>query len=112
VAAFIIPTDTGPETQPQVLRATLDGQVFQLFIRYNSRAGMWRMDVQDDAGTTLAAGLSLRNCGIPANGCILGQEGLPAGLLLAQPVTDAATDANLEELGGRVLLTYQQIAAV
>ena len=112
MAAYVIPTDTGPETEPQVLRVTLDGAVFQVYLRYNSRAGMWRLDVQDDAGTTLAAGLSLRNAGIPANGCVLGLEGLPAGLLLAQPVTDAATDANLEELGGRVLLTYQQIEAV
>jgi hypothetical protein len=110
--AYVIPTDTGPETQPQVLRVTLDGAVFQLYLRYNSRAGMWRMDVQDDAGTTLAAGLSMRNAGLPANGCIANLEGLPAGLLLAQPVTDASTDADLEELGGRVLLVYQQIEAV
>lgn len=107
--AYQIATNTGPDTQPQVLRVTLDGAVFQLYVRYNSRAGMWRMDVQDDAGTTLAAGLSLRNAGMPATGCVLGQEGMPEGLLLAVPVTDAGTDANLEELGARVLLMYQQV---
>lgn len=112
MAAYNLPTDTGPNTQPQVLRTTLDGQVFQIYIRYNSRAGMWRMDLQDDAGTTLAAGLSLRNAGIPANGCIINLQGFPAGLLLAVPVTDAKTDANLEELGARVLLMYQQLQAV
>jgi ecotin len=37
VAAYNLPTDTGPNTQPQVLRTTLDGQVFQIYIRYNSR---------------------------------------------------------------------------
>lgn len=108
---YVIPTDTGPETEPQVLRVTLDGQVFQLYIRYNSRAGMWRLDLQDDSGTTLASGLSLRNAGIPANGCVLFLEGLPAGIISAIPLADRTVDANAEELGARVLLMYQSRGA-
>lgn len=108
---YTIPTDTGPETQPQVMRVTLDGSVFQLYIRYNERAGMWRLDVQDDTGVTLAAGLSMRNAGIPANGAVLGLEGLPPGILSAIPLADRTVDAGLEELGARVLLTYQSRGA-
>ena len=110
MATLTIPTATGPETTPQVLRCQLNGIVYQLVLRYNSRAGMWRLDINDDAGTALAAGLSLRNAGLPANLCIWPRATFPAGLLLAVPTADATVDANLEELGGRVLLTYIEAA--
>jgi hypothetical protein len=112
MAAFVIPTLTGPETTPQVLRVTLDGEVYQLAIRYNERAAMWRMDIRNDSGTALASGLSLRNAGLPANLCVFRLDGLPKGLLLASPTTTSTADAGLEELGGRVLLTYQQTEVV
>lgn len=104
---YVIPTETGPDTEPQVLRTTLDGQVFQLSIRYNTRAAMWRMDLLDDSGAALAAGLSLRNAGIPANGALLFQRGYPQGMLAAVPSDTSTEDAGLEELGARVLLTYR-----
>lgn len=110
MATVVIPTDTGPDTTPQVLRLQLDGVTYQLTIRYNSRAGLWRVDIADDNGTALASGLSLRNAGIPANGCIFGRQGFPPGILMALATADPATDANLEELGGRVQLVYIEAA--
>lgn len=105
--SYIIPTETGPDTEPQVLRTTLDGQVFQLVLRYNTRAAMWRVDILDDSGAALAAGLSARNTGCPINGALLFQQGFPLGMLCATPSDTSTADAGLEELGGRVLLTYR-----
>ena len=110
MATLTIPTEAGPETTPQVLRCQLDGVTYQLGLRYNSRAGMWRLDISDEAGNALAAGLSLRNAGVPANLCIWPRENFPAGLLMALATATPTVDANLEELGGRVLLTYVEAA--
>ena len=109
--ALLIPTNTGPDTTPQVVRVILDGTAWQIGLRFNGRAGMWRCDIANDSGTVLAAGLSLRNAGIPANGCIFGRAGFPPGLLLALASADPATDANAEELGARVLLAYAAATA-
>lgn len=106
MALYDVPTQTGPEAEPQVISATLDGQLFQLYFRFNERAGMWRLDLKDDTGNALASGLSLRNMGIPANGCIQSQNGLPLGLIGAYTATDPGIDAGLEELGGRVKVVY------
>lgn len=110
MATLTIPTQTGPDTTPQVLRCQLNGVTYQLGLRYNSRAGMWRLDIANDSGTALASGLSLRNAGLPANLCVWPRQGFPAGLLLAIACADARTDANLEELGARVRLTYIEAA--
>lgn len=106
MALLEIATQTGPEAGPQVISCVLNGSLYQLYLRYNERAGMWRLDLKDDTGNALASGLSLRNMGIPANGCLLLQQGLPPGLLGAVAQASPGIDANAEELGARVKLMY------
>lgn len=108
--AFVIPTDSGPDAGPQVIRTTLSGTVYQLTIRHNARAGMWRLDIADAAGAAIASGLPLRNAGLPANAAVYGRAGFPSGLLLALASADLGADAGLAEFGARVLLMYQGAA--
>ena len=105
---YTIPTLTGDAAEPQVLRVTLGGTAFQLTLRYNDRAGCWRMDIADDTGTALASGLAVRNSGLPINGAVFGHQGFPSGLLLALATALPGVDANLDELGARVILAYQE----
>lgn len=106
MATYTIPTDTGEQVQPQVLRCTLDGVAYQLTLRWNERAGLWRMDIADGSGAVLAAGLAVRNAGVPVNASIYRREGLPAGLFSAVPTDLPGVDADVSELGLRVVLTY------
>lgn len=110
MATYTIPTLTGTAAEPQVLRVTLGGIVYQITLRYNDRAGCWRMDLADDTGNALAAGLAVRNSGLPINSALFGHQGFPAGLLLALPTALPGTDANLDELGARVLLLWEEAA--
>ena len=104
---FVIPTETGSEVAPQTLRVVLDGTAYQLALQYNARYAVWRCDIQDDAGNAIAAGLAVRNAGIPVNGAVFGRRGFPIGALLAIASAQGGSDADNSELGGRVLLTYQ-----
>lgn len=107
---YTIPTDTGEQVQPQVLRCTLDGAAYQVALRWNERAALWRMDLLDGSGNVLAAGLAVRNAGVPVNACIYRKEGLPGGLFSAVPTDTPGTDADVSELGLRVVLTYMDAA--
>jgi len=107
-----IPMQSGPAVPPQILRVVLDGTPFQLYFRWNARAAMWRLDISDDAGDVLAAGLAVRNAGLPVNGCKFGQTNMPQGLLLAIAGTAKGTDADNGELGARVQVVYAEAADV
>lgn len=108
----VIPFQSGPDVPPQILRVVLDGTPFQLYFRWNARAAMWRLDISDDAGNTLCAGLAVRNSGLPINSAIFGQNNVPQGLLLAIASADKGTDADNGELGARVQLVYATAAEV
>jgi len=105
-----IATDTGPDVQPQTLRVTLDGTIYQLALQYNERMEVWRLDILDAAGAVLAAGLQVRNAGPPINGAISTRGDLPNGLLWALASSLPGADAGLEELGARVQLAYSEAA--
>lgn len=110
MATSTIPTDTGEQVQPQVLRCTLDGTAYQLTLRWNERAQLWRMDIADASGTVLVAGLAVRNAGLPVSASIYRREGLPPGLFTAVPTDQPGVDADVSELGLRVVLTYMDAA--
>lgn len=110
MATLTIPTDSGEQVQPQVLRCNFDGVPYQLTLRWNERAGLWRMDIADVSGNVLAAGLAVRSAGLPITTALYRREGLPPGLFVAVPTSDAGSDAGVEELGLRVVLTYVEQA--
>lgn len=112
MATLVIPTDTGDNVAPQVLSITLDGKQYQLTVRYNDRAGYWRIDVADNSGAALMSGLCVRNAGLPVNGSQVAQSGKLGGMLFAVPTSEPGRDADNSELGSRVLLTYVDAASL
>jgi hypothetical protein len=102
-----IPINTTDDDSPIIAEVQLEQQSFQLYFRFNSRAGFWRCDVRNTQGVALAAGLAVRNSGIAWNQALYLHDGLPQGLLRAAATATPATDAGANELGGRVGLYYR-----
>ena len=108
VSVSVIPTQNGPDAGPQLSRVVLSGQAYQLRLGWNERAALWSVDVLDTSGAALAGSLPV-SCGPAVNGPVYGQQGFPAGILMATPTTADDGDAGLEELGARVVLAYQSV---
>lgn len=104
---YTIPINTTDDASPVIAEVQLEGQTFQLLFRYNQRAGFWRCDVQNTSGTTLAAGLPVRNAGLAFNQCLYLHQGMVQGLLVAFARGDVGVDAGANELGGRVGIFYR-----
>lgn len=102
-----LPINTTQDSSPLVAQVQLEGASYQLYFRFNARAGFWRCDIQDAAGATLAAGLAVRNYGIPFNLALYLHDGMVQGLLDALPTASPEVDAGANELGGRVLVYYR-----
>lgn len=104
---FKIPINTTEDSTPLIAEVQLEQQTFQLYFRFNTRAGFWRCDVRNTQGVALAAGLAVRNSGIGFNQALFLHDGLPQGLLRAFASATPGTDASANELGGRVNLFYR-----
>lgn len=102
-----ITINTTDDSAPLVAQVQLEGQAYQLYFRYNVRAGFWRCDVQDQSGNALAAGLAVRNFGIPFNLALYLHNNLPPGLLYAIASANPGVDAGENEIGARVQLWYR-----
>ena len=48
------------DTPHQSFSVQLDGSVYQIRLRYNSRAGHWAMDLADAGGNPLTVGIAVR----------------------------------------------------
>ena len=84
-------------------RVTLTGVPFGFRFYFNRRADRWFYDIESEDGTLLRAGIKL----VADFPTLFGwtQQGRPVGQILAiDPASD--TDAGLDELGSRVLVTY------
>lgn len=84
----------------------LDGVTYTLFYYYNSRAGKWNMQIGDNRGNLILAGHP-----IIAGWKIFERfknEGLPEGTILPFDTSGENLDPGQSELGGRVLMFYEE----
>lgn len=84
----------------------LDGSVYQLAFRWNSRAGRWFMDISSAAGVALASGICLLS-GVPLT--YRRREttsGMPPGHFLVYDETGAGRSPDLTTFGKEVKLVY------
>ena len=57
MAYYELPIDN---TVDQSFTVILDGAVYRIHLRYNTRAGFWAMDILDATDTQLVMGLAVR----------------------------------------------------
>jgi len=110
MATLVIPMTPGPDVPPTVLAIVLDGTTYQVELRWNNRAKLWFLSLADSEGVAVANSLPLSNSGLPVNAAVYRQEGQPQGGFWALAVSEPDTNAQADELGGRVVLTYQEAA--
>lgn len=92
----------------QSFSVKLDGAVYQLRLRYNSRAGHWALDLTDAAGTALLSGIAIR-LGVD----LLAQYSdarFPEGKLFAINWVAAYQEPGRSNLGADVVLVYEEAA--
>ena len=84
----------------------LDGTVYQVRLRYNTRAGHWALDLSDSVGTPLLSGVAVR-LGVD----LLAQfdrEDLPAGRLFAMNWVSEFQEPDRDNFGTDVSLIYEE----
>lgn len=83
---------------------TLDGENFLLDLRWNYRDGAWYMDVLTPDESVVRAGIKL------VLGAYLGRRSaddrMPPGLLIVSDLANEGRDANIDDLGTRVVVHY------
>lgn len=92
-------------TADQSFTTTLDGAVYRIHLRYNTRGGFWAIDILDASDTPLILGLAIR-LGID----LLAQytEDIPPGQLFAINYADQYTEPNRDNFGTDVMLVYME----
>jgi len=104
MSVFIIPTRTDVEHYEQ--QVDLDGAFYTLLFAWNHRAEAWFLSLSLSDGTPIMSGMKvvadtplLHYCGHPSQ---------PPGSIMAVDTSGAGERPGLDELGGRVLLMYQE----
>lgn len=108
---LIVPTS--PDEPNYVQYTQLDGVVYQLNFRYNSRENTYRFDIALDDGTRVRDGVKIV-CGISLLNPARWNPLCPKGILLAVPQNADDSPPGLGDLGEgrRVLLQYISAADV
>lgn len=84
----------------------LDGAVYLLRFRYNTRLARWIMDIAGTDGVNVVAGVPLlTNCDLIDRYTM---RGLPPGKFLAYDESGDAANAELADLGNPIVLLYQE----
>ena len=90
----------------QSFSVQLDGAVYQVRLRYNTRAGHWALDLADAVGTPLLSGMAIR-LGVD----LLAQfsdDRFPPGKLFAMNWVNAYAEPDRDNFGTDVALIYQE----
>lgn len=107
----VLEIPSGSEFPDYTERVELDGEVYQLRFRWNTRAECWFLDIADDAGAPLVYGRRLS-----VDAAIIHQVrhrvGMMPGELLPFDTTPRQLDATIEDLGTRVVVLYLDAAEV
>lgn len=100
-----------PKTYASSQTLLLEGSLFTVDLRWNSRAQAWSLDMYDGNGVLLAGGVR-----IVADAPLLERFGLrkdfPAGEILALDTSNAGEDPGFADFGTRVLFVYMTAAEV
>jgi len=107
MALLIIPVTNEPWSE---VKAKLDGKVYVLTFRWNTRDGAWFMDLADADGAILKPGIKLV-CDWPLTAFRDTDPGLPPGMLSMFDTSGGQIDPTLDDLGTRVLLLYEEANA-
>jgi hypothetical protein len=106
MASFIIPTKT--DNEHYTIEVELDGVLYELLLAWNHRAQSWFLSLSLLDGTPVVSGVRVV-ADIPLlHYC--GHESAPPGALMAMDTSGAGLDPGLTDLGGRVLLMYEEAA--
>ena len=92
----------------QSFSVQLDGTVYRMRLRYNSRAGHWTLDLADAAANPLVSGVAVR-LGVD----LLAQyadDRFPAGKLFAMNWVEAYREPARDDFGSDVVLIYEEAA--
>jgi len=109
MAVVVIPIVNDPRAYTQ--QTVLDGTVYSLSFRWNSRAGRWIMDIAGADGQALASGLPLI-AGVPLT--YRRREttaGMPPWHCLIYDETGAGRSPDLDTFGKEVQLVYYERGA-
>lgn len=88
------------------IRVVLDGVIYILNFRYNSRYDRWVMDLLDNEETPIAEGTPLQTGIVLLHGIITPE--LPPGYFMVLNNVDDDSDPTEEELGEAINLYYQE----
>ena len=103
MASRIIPTLE--DTEHYTERVELDGVLFELTFMWNTRELAWFLSVADADSVALASGVKIV-VDYPLFRSVSNAD-MPAGTMLAVDTSGAGLDPGLTDLGGRVLLMYE-----
>jgi hypothetical protein len=90
----------------QSFSVQLEGAVYQVRLRYNTRAGHWALSLADAVGSALLSGMAVR-LGVD----LLAQfvdDRFPPGKLFAINWVDANQEPDRDNLGSDVALIYRE----
>ena len=107
MALLVIPVTNDPWSEVTV---SLDGAVYVLTFRWNTRDGSWFMDISDANGDLLKPGIKLV-CDWPLTAFRDTDANLPPGMLSVYDMSGAQIPPTLDDLGTRCLLLYEEANA-
>lgn len=84
----------------------LEGRIFFLGFRFNTRANRWFMDIQDESQTPIIMGLPILT-GLPI-GSGFTREAMPPGSFWSVDLTGANRNPDRETFGVDVILVYEE----
>jgi hypothetical protein len=104
MAAFELPVAL--DMPYQSFAVQLEGAVFQVRLRYNTRAGHWAVDLSDAAGTRLISGIAVR-LGVDLLSAY-SDDSFPPGKLFAINWVDQYLEPDRDNFGADVSLVYEE----
>lgn len=108
MATLTIPVST--DTDSQRLEVDLSGVTYLLRLRWNDRAGCYMLDLMTPDETPLLVGRAVRTNQDLLEGSRVGRS-VPPGRIIPIDVSGRNEEPARGELGGKVLLVYQEPAA-
>lgn len=90
------------------LQVVLDGAVFTLELRWNTRDEAWYMDLRTEAGDPILTSVKVVVDWPLAGRCVDARR--PAGALFAIDTSSERRDPGKDDLGSRVILVYFESA--
>lgn len=109
MATYILPADGTLANHS--FRASLDGVVFELHLRWNQRSLTWQMTLLDASGNVVLGSRRLLP-GWSLIGRLRGLSGMPAGDLVPFDTTGGDVQPSQGDLGTRVQLCYVEKADI